>query len=105
MDVLEIRPDFESDPEGRSLAAFLVAQRAAERATLRRVRLVHLTAGLGLPVWFTALGYVWGFERALALAAFGVSAGVLAFAAGHEARSRRAAREAEQRLRVRRISP
>lgn len=100
MDLLEIRPDFASDPDGRSLSTFLVAQRALERATQRRVWLVHATALLGVPVWLTALGYVWGFERGLALAAFAVSLVALALAVGHEIRSRRAARAAEQHLAV-----
>ena len=105
MDVLEIQPDFEEDPGGGRLVDFLSAQRAYERATSRRVALVHALALLGIPLWLAAAGYVSGFGREIVLALFVVTFIALILAVGFESRWSRESRNAEARLRARRRTP
>ncbi|MGH7725028.1 MAG: hypothetical protein ACREOU_06320 [Candidatus Eiseniibacteriota bacterium] len=54
-EVVEIRPRFERDPEGRGLENFLVSQSQYEHAHARRVFVGHLTVLLGILVWLYAV--------------------------------------------------
>jgi hypothetical protein len=105
VDVLEIQPDFEEDPGGGRLMDFLSAQRAYERATSRRVALVHALALLGIPVWLAAAGSLSGFGREFVLALFVVTLIALLLAVVSESRWYRESKNAEARLRARRRTP
>jgi hypothetical protein len=69
-----------SSVEGTPLEAILVADSALERARARRVKLAHLLALLGVPLWLVAAWPArWAADlRALVLAGFAVAlAGVV----------------------------
>ena len=98
LDVLEIRPDFEDDPDANQLVDFLFANQEYERASSRRLVLVHTTALLGIPVWLAAIGRLNGAARELSLAMFAL----VAIISEHHWHS--AARHAESRLHATRRS-
>ena len=98
MDVLEIRPDFDADPDASHLADFLSANQAYERASSRRLVLAHATALLGIPVWLAAIGRLTGFARELGLALFALALAGFLVAIVSERHWYSAARHAESRL-------
>jgi hypothetical protein len=96
--VLEIRPDFEDDPDANQLVDFLFANQEYERASSRRLVLVHTTALLGIPVWLAAIGRLNGAARELSLAMFALALAALFVAIISEHHWHSAARHAESRL-------
>ncbi|MEW6365282.1 MAG: hypothetical protein AB1714_11685 [Acidobacteriota bacterium] len=103
MEVIEIRPNLVADPEGRGLSDFFAAQLVCERATARRVFLAHMTAILGVPVWFCATISQLRTLREPALILFAIVAAALAVSFVTEIRCRLAVSEAEKHVRVNRV--
>ena len=50
-EILQVRPDPRSDPDGSRMSRFLLAHLLLERAVARRVLLVHVMALLAVPLF------------------------------------------------------
>jgi hypothetical protein len=72
-EIIQVRPDPRSDPDGSRMSRFLAAHLLLERAVARRVLLVHLVALIGGPFFLcAAIPSLHGGLR-LTLALFGVA--------------------------------
>jgi hypothetical protein len=69
-DVLHIPTDFDRDPSGGHLGRLLAARQAHAHALVRRSFLAHVTAPVGVPLWFAAAGIGPAWLRMLGLFLF-----------------------------------
>jgi hypothetical protein len=102
-EILQVRPDPQSDPDASRMSRFLIAHLLLERAVARRVLLVHVMALLGVPLFLcTAVPSLHAALR-LTLALFAVALAAVLWALHDEALQRGAARRAAAGVDVTRL--
>ncbi len=104
-EMLQVRQDPGSDPDGSRMSRFLAAHLLLERAVARRVLLVHLMALVAVPLFVCALiPSLHGGVR-LALALFGGALAAVLQALHRENLHRVAVRRAASAVEVSRLDP
>ena len=104
-EILQVRKDPGSDPDGSRMSRFLAAHLLLERAVARRVLLVHLMALVAVPLFLCA--FVPSLHRGvgLTLVLFGVALAAVLRALYDENLHRVAARRAAAGVDVTRLDP
>ena len=104
-EILQVRPDPRSDPDGSRMSRFVAAHLLLERAVARRVLLVHALALLAVPLFLCVAIPSLHTGLGLTLALFGAALAAVLWALYEENLHRIAARRAAAGVDVSPLDP
>lgn len=104
-EIIQVRPDRTSDPDGSRMSRFLAAHLSLERAVARRVFHVHLLALVAVPLFLCIAAPSLHAGLRLTLALFAVVMAAVVWALYDENLHRVAARRAAAGLDVTSVDP